>query len=340
MRLSPALLALLVAGPALAADLTKVDRTLKKEPAYQSKSPKYGLLVFGPKAETRVWLVLDLGDPWDKDSSKNILYVDRDGDGDLTGPGERITCTLQKQELFASFSPKPSVTYSPNFDVGDIVERDGKTRHTGLKVRADSYVQRYRPVYLEVNVAGRGEQFAGGQVLAFANRPQDAPVIHFGGPLTLRLSMESGVLHVPINYDDKPDPTWYDRHPPTYEERSLVRGESRMLVAQIGTPGLGRGTFAALSAGRPPADVHPVADIEFPPADPRAKPIRMSVRLDSRCCGTLFRGSVTAPDGAAEGKAKVSLSYPDWKDGKVAPATGEVGVTKPVRPAAGGGTKE
>src|SRR5687767_3376952 len=47
-----------------AADLTRVDRTIKKEPAYKSKSPKYGLLVFGPKAQTRVWLVLDLaGEP-------------------------------------------------------------------------------------------------------------------------------------------------------------------------------------------------------------------------------------------------------------------------------------
>ena len=106
-------------------------------------------------------------------------------------------------------------------------------------------------------MAGRGEQFGGGLLLAFADRPQDAPVIHFGGPLILRVSMESGALFVPINYDDKPDPTWYDKHPPQYEEKSLVRGEARHLVAQIGTPGLGRGTFAALSAGVPPAGAAP-----------------------------------------------------------------------------------
>jgi hypothetical protein len=336
MRLSPLLVALLLAGPALAADLTKIDRTIKKEPVYQSKSPKYGLLVFGPNAETRVWLVLDLGDPREHAPAKNILYVDRNGDGDLTGPGERITCTLQKQELWASFSPTPAVTYCPQFDVGDLVERDGKTRHTGLKVRVDSYVQRYRPVSVEVKVAGRGEQFGGGLLLAFADRPQDAPVIHFGGPLILRVSMESGALFVPINYDDKPDPTWYDKHPPQYEEKSLVRGEARHLVAQIGTPGLGRGTFAALSAGVPPAGAHPVADIEFPPADPKAGPIRRSVPLDSRCCGTLFRGSVTVPPAAADGQAKVSLSFPDWKAGKVSPAAGEVAVAKAPRP----GSKE
>ena|SRR6266404_4468310 len=65
---------------ALAADLSKIDRTIRKEPTYQSKSPKYCLLVFGPDAAARVWLVLD-GD---------VLYVDRKGNGDLTEDGERI----------------------------------------------------------------------------------------------------------------------------------------------------------------------------------------------------------------------------------------------------------
>jgi hypothetical protein len=64
----------------LAADLTKIDRTIKKEPAYRSKSPNYCLLVFGPEVKFRVWLVFD-GD---------ILYVDRNGNGDLTEPNKRL----------------------------------------------------------------------------------------------------------------------------------------------------------------------------------------------------------------------------------------------------------
>src|SRR5262245_7872130 len=67
--------------PVYAADLSKIDRKIGKEPAYESQSkPKYCLVVFGPEAKTRVWLVLD-GD---------VLYVDRNGDGDLTGEDERI----------------------------------------------------------------------------------------------------------------------------------------------------------------------------------------------------------------------------------------------------------
>ena len=60
MRCTSVLLAGLLAAPAAAADLSKIDRTIRKEPVYLSKSPKYCLLVFGPKAETRVLLVLDL----------------------------------------------------------------------------------------------------------------------------------------------------------------------------------------------------------------------------------------------------------------------------------------
>jgi hypothetical protein len=43
---------------AQAADLSKVDRSIGKEPAYQAK-PKYCLVVFGPEARARVWLVVD-----------------------------------------------------------------------------------------------------------------------------------------------------------------------------------------------------------------------------------------------------------------------------------------
>src|SRR5262245_53818136 len=71
-------------APAAATDLTKIDRTIAKEPAYQTK-PKYCLLVFGPEARTRVWLVQD----------GNTLYIDRNGNGDLTESGEKVTWTRQ-----------------------------------------------------------------------------------------------------------------------------------------------------------------------------------------------------------------------------------------------------
>ena len=62
------------------ADLTLIPRTIKREPTYESKSPKYCLAVFGKEAAHRVWLVHD-GDR---------LFVDRDGDGELIEPPIRI----------------------------------------------------------------------------------------------------------------------------------------------------------------------------------------------------------------------------------------------------------
>src|SRR5207244_3665950 len=64
---------------AAAADLAHVERKIVREPRYRGQ-PRYALAGFGPEARFKVWLVLD-GD---------TLYVDRNGDGDLTGPGERV----------------------------------------------------------------------------------------------------------------------------------------------------------------------------------------------------------------------------------------------------------
>src|SRR5438105_8212216 len=69
----------LCAASTLAGDL-KVDRTIGKEPQYETKSPKYGLLLFGREGKDRVWLVHD----------GSFLYVDRNGNGDLTDPGEKV----------------------------------------------------------------------------------------------------------------------------------------------------------------------------------------------------------------------------------------------------------
>src|SRR5687767_6248776 len=74
-------LLLLVGGAAPAADLTKVPRSIAKEPVYQTKNPRYCLCVFGKDASPRVWLVID-GD---------TLYVDRNGNGDLTEKDEKLS---------------------------------------------------------------------------------------------------------------------------------------------------------------------------------------------------------------------------------------------------------
>src|SRR5207249_117428 len=100
---------LLLAPLAQADDLATIERKIAKEPAYQTKTPKYCLLVFGLDAKTRVWLVQD-GD---------TLYVDRSGNGDLTGEGKRIK-VKQQSDSYRSF------------EVGDLTI-DGLT-HKGISV--------------------------------------------------------------------------------------------------------------------------------------------------------------------------------------------------------------
>jgi hypothetical protein len=298
---------------------------LIKEPVYQSKTPQYAVLAFGAKAHTLVWLVLDLAyDPLrEKPGNKDSLYVDLNGNGDLTDPGERIPAGVITSTHEGRIAERELEQHLPQFKVGDIVTRDRKMKkYTGLTVDVGWFVpgQRYRRVTLTVNVPGRGAQSVSSPLLRFADKPADAPVIHFDGPLALRLNM-STIWHYPVDDTGKKQAA-----PPWYEEAPLVRGKECDLTAEIGTPGVGPGTFLLMSADIPPSDVHPVADVEFQHRDPAKPAIRVQVELTQRCCGTLFKGKVRVPEDAALGKAKVSLSFPGWADGDVSSTDTEVTV--------------
>src|SRR5215831_13810140 len=111
LSLCSAVAVLAVHLPGYAADLSKIARTIGKEPAYQSK-PKYCLVVYGPEAKTRVWLVLD-GD---------VLYADRNGDGDLTGKDERILKTSAYDVTIAERDGRDSFSLR----LEDKLRRDGE----------------------------------------------------------------------------------------------------------------------------------------------------------------------------------------------------------------------
>jgi hypothetical protein len=141
--------------PASAADLNKVDRNIAKEPAYKTKSPKYCLLVFGLNAQTRVWLVLD-GD---------VLYVDGNGNGDLTEAGETVK------------------SKGDQFDAVAITAKDGVTPDTRVELQLSGEL-----TFVYCHSKDRPWQRAvvdrAGNLQLAATR-QAAPVIHFNGPLTL-----------------------------------------------------------------------------------------------------------------------------------------------------------
>ena len=242
--------------------LQHIDRKIAKEPAYQSK-PKYCLLVFGQEAKTHVWLVQD-GD---------TLYVDRNGNGDLTEAGEKIT------------SGKGGGTDEEEyrFSLGDI--QDGPLVHkafvqvrkldflAGQDERAKSLlaknpkargyallIEMEMPGWKGTGIGGRVRQTAAyldvNGVLQFADRPQEAPILHFGGPWQVTLFS-----------------------PPT-----LTIGRERDVVLGVGTPGLGPGTTAFIDyEGVIPKDLFPTVEVSYPPNKPGEPPIQEQYELKRRC---------------------------------------------------------
>jgi hypothetical protein len=256
--------AVLLVAPVLAADLAHSDRRLVREPAYRSK-PRYCLLVFGPEAKTRVWLVQD-GD---------TLYVDHNGNGDLTEPGDKVRARKGDED-----QAREGVFY---FEAGDVP--DGKLRHKGLTLSVskldhladlDSRVKaflarnpRARGYRLGIDVAlpgwkgaglgGRVQHIVGvtdvNGILQFSERPEEAPILHLGGPWQITL----------------------------FGPHQLTLGREEDMVLSVGTPGLGAGTTACVGyENLIPENVHPTVTITCP-AKHGQPPLRERYELKQRC---------------------------------------------------------
>ena len=260
------------AAPPAVVDLAAIPRTLAKEPVYRSGTPHYCLLALGPAAKSRVWLVQDGGE----------LYVDRNRNGNLTDPGERVTGK------------------DGTFQFGELVEADGKTRHTNGVLGLDRHYEISggrtldRPFEITVKVRGEYEMLS---APAFSTKAAEAPIVHLGGPLSMRIF----------------DPRLVER-----EQRVNFRSE-------IYSPGLGEGAQAMVLHAQLPDYISPVLEFEFPMSG-GATPQKQRVELKTRCCQRLFGGLVRVPSDAASGAVKVSLSFPDWKEGRVQPSQDTVEV--------------
>jgi hypothetical protein len=263
MRSLPALLIGLLISPAVhAVDLTKIERTIAKEPAYAGK-PKYCLLVFGSEAKMRIWLALD-GDK---------LYVDKNGNGDLTDDGPPVTAKLDGEG--------DNVGYSfvvPEIHDGKLVHKqlglytfpltrsgDRDTETKALLAR-DPAARGYL-LSIDVETLDRKGNGLGGRLeysaasdpigqIRFSVTPKDAPVIHFGGPWSITF----------------------------YSQDELLIGRESDFVLAIGTPGLGPGTTAFVAyEGLVPDGSNPMAEILFPPKTPDEPPIKKLFELKERC---------------------------------------------------------
>jgi hypothetical protein len=254
-------LALALALPATAADLNRLRRPPAREPAYRGQ-PRYCLLVFGPEAQTRVWLVQD-GD---------VLYVDRNANGDLTEQTERVTLPqgskgyrvfeagdirhggLTHKELsVGQFQVSPEIAGSPG-EFKRIKGRHPEAWVWTVRVAGERPTDDRRPLPRWIKYVANGDGLG---YLVFADRPEEAPVIHFNGPWTLGLQ------------DTR---------------QCLTAGYPSRLQIGVGTPGAGPGTFAFIQyPDTIPQDAYPAAEITFPPKAPGHKPIQARYMLTRRC---------------------------------------------------------
>ncbi|MBP3960097.1 RNA polymerase sigma factor [Gemmata sp. G18] len=272
------------AAPPVPAALNKVERAIKKEPKFVGE-PKYLLLAFGSEVKFRVWVVLD----------GTALYVDRNGNGDLTDDGEKFDNPNAVQK--GRDGKVRGIVYTGI----DLTEPDG-TSHT-IKIISIMNLES-GGTYAKLGVQARGgpDQIAGLTNLRLAET-KDAQVLHFGGTeVTVRPSLSM------------PSP--------------LDANQAIEFRAQVGTPGIGSGSFVSFVGEKLAEGLGPTAEFEFTPLKAGAVPAKVVVNLTDRCCGDQFFAKVAVPDGmkVGVGAAKVTLSFPACPWGKVAPTTHTVDV--------------
>ena len=233
-----------------------------KEPKYKNE-PRYALLVFGPKRDERVWLVLD----------GTTLYVDRNGNGDLTEPDERLEPNNLKDGS-NKFGNPGSHTH---FDVFEFTVRAGAGGTSKFRlqhwIRAKDFEpqsdfdKQWHARWLKGRwenstlwrLEGRGQ---GQTPLLFMPKPADAQVAAFDGPLTF-------VVRLP-------------------EHQVLQRGTESDLAFCIvvkGHPARGseQQFYNPLSTKEVPEDAHLEVDVAFPAKTADGPPVRRKYLLKERC---------------------------------------------------------
>lgn len=158
-------------------DLAAVDRSLRKEPTYVSKRPQYGLAVFGKGAEARVWLVLDQSKP--DAAGYDVLHVDRNADGDLTGPGERLTPDSDGRFRIPEFKDPATGVQHRDFNLR-FLDRAGPTVMVSLLWRG------------EFKLGGGYPQDPETGYLRFAPTREQAPVLWLCGDTPFRFQRWTG----------------------------------------------------------------------------------------------------------------------------------------------------
>jgi len=191
-------------------DYKKVKRSITREPKYVG-APRYALFIFDPQARFQVWAVLD--------KSKaalpyyDVVYFDKNGNGDITESGERFVGMYDENNKILSIR------------VGDLNVPGTKLTHTDLRfitVEPHGYKGFWFGMKWNGKVAVDGGYGKDGTVLtSYAASIDKAPVLRPTplGPLSFR----------------------------SWEEKvTLPIGKARDIQFGVGNPGSGRDTFCSV----------------------------------------------------------------------------------------------
>jgi len=223
--------------------LQRIERTITREPVYHAEQPLYGLVVIGPQASTRYWVVLDKSS---RDVEKHdVAYVDLNGNGDLTESNEKFAAEKAGSKL--------------TFQFPDIVDPTTGKKHPDFKL---SISDRDPPTQM-VSLLWRGEQkFGGGYpedpedgYLRFGASPAAAPILWLNGDGPFRFQR------------------WYSGE--------LRIGEADDVKVFLGLPGVGRSSFCAFQRHVLPEDEPVLTTLIYTDKDGKERQVRSM--LEDRC---------------------------------------------------------
>jgi len=171
-------------------DYQKLDRTIRVEPKYVAE-PRYALFVFDLAGKHRVWAVAD---KTSKDAAYyDVLYLDLNGDGDLTQPGERFVGKFDEKLVPAGMGM--------TIRVGDIAVPGDDLVHTKFLVSTSPKAGRggfwFRMFWGGKDEVSGGYAASGTSSTTWQPTAAKAPVFRpcpFG-PLTFALWEDSLALH-------------------------------------------------------------------------------------------------------------------------------------------------
>jgi protocatechuate 3,4-dioxygenase beta subunit len=232
-----------------------------KEPKYQHE-PRYALLVFGPKREQRVWMVLDGG----------ALYVDRNANGDLTEADEKVNPKVGDPTQIGNpgmyirmdeyeFTVKTGTEGSSKFKFWLWIRAEKHAPTNDFEKKLHAHWQKLRH---QIGTLYRLEGLGQGQTpLIFMPRPSDAQVCAMDGSLTFVEKMP--------------------------EHQMLKRGEAgghlafHIVVTGYPYRGAEHPLYNPLATKEVPEGAHLEVEIEYPGKEANAPPLRRKYLLKQRC---------------------------------------------------------